>query len=214
MRCQIPGGEKLNTKQDNSRKTVNLPIEVAIEAASITDLPEIMFLEKNGFAAGIVEDEKVFSQRIATYSDGFLLMRSRSDRKIIGYICSEIWQYSESVNAESFKLNHDISSRHSTSGDELYISSMTILSEFRGTGLGKRLFTECLSRAKKMFPGIKSSILIVNETWTNARRIYLASGFFEIGRIPGFFTPNGLVPQDAIIMRKKMDLPKNRPTAS
>ncbi len=166
-----------------------------------------MFLEMNGFAAGIVEDERVFSQRIATYSDGFLLMRSLSEGKAIGYICSEIWNYSDDISAARFELNHDIGARHSVSGDELYVSSMTVLSRYRGCGLGKRLFTECLARAKSMFPGIKSSILIVNETWTSAQRIYSASGFVEIGRLQGFFTPTGQSPQDAIVMRKNMDLP-------
>jgi len=78
---------------------------------------------------------------------------------------------------------------------------MTIDPRYRGAGLGAVLFGECVARLTERF-ALRSVILIVNETWTHARQIYLRGGFRDCGRIEEFFAAPEHAPHAAIIMRK------------
>lgn len=173
-----------------------------IVSATIADIDQIMAVERAGFEKGIVEKKDVFAKRIRAFPAGFLCLKISDSSQMIGYISSEIWPLKNPVVPEMFTLNHDISHSHKTNGEELYVSSMTIVPEFRNKGLGRKLFEECISRIRVKYTAIKSTILIVNETWEYANRIYLSSGFVELFRIPNFFLPANGLPQTAIVMRK------------
>jgi ribosomal-protein-alanine N-acetyltransferase len=175
-----------------------------IRTASLQDMDTIMALEKDGFEKGIIERRSVFENRIKVFPSGFLLLFAGKRDEIVGYICSEIGHRKDPIVPETFILNHAIQDTHTVSGDELYVSSMTVSPAFRGRGLGRMLFLQCIERSCHSYPAIRSVILIVNESWQHARDIYTTSGFVEQLRIAGFFTPMGKTPQVAIVMRKEL----------
>lgn len=177
---------------------------ISIAPANSEDLEEIMSLELLGFPAGIIERADVFLARVKIFPDGFLVAREKVCGKAIGYICSEIWIRREVIEKDMFTLNHGIETTHNPEGTEIYISSMTIHPEFRNRGLGRLLFSTCIDNLVKFNPRICSAILIVSETWKHAKQIYESEGFVELFRIDGFFTPDEILPQAAIVMRRRL----------
>ena len=170
--------------------------------AEISDLDSIMALEAVGFASGIREEHEVFLRRVEVFPSGFILLKINDETA--GYLSSEIWPFREPFESRWFELGHDISTRHEADGNELYVSSMTILPQLRGTGLGKLLFVEALTRLKKDFPTLTSCILVVNETWRNARKIYDGAEFHQIGSLPQFFMADGDDPRSGLVCRRSL----------
>jgi len=175
--------------------------DYGLRPASPQDLPAIMRLERAGFAPALREREAVFLERMAAFPEGFLLLEERTSRQVLGYICSELWDFEETPDPARFALNHSAGRHHCPTGTELYLSSMTIEPRYRGTGLGAFLFRHCIARQTERF-ALRSVILIVNETWTQARQLYLRSGFRDCGRIEGFFPAPQRTPHAAMMMRK------------
>jgi [ribosomal protein S18]-alanine N-acetyltransferase len=168
--------------------------------ATLHDLDRIMEMEAKGFAPGNTELREVYELRIKTFPQGSLIAYSGSE--YAGCIFSEIWKESPTLVAEHFALGHDIHERHDpASGTELYITSMTISPAFRGKGLGSRLFLDCINRVSTAYPQLTSTLLLVNETWAQARAIYEAAGFKEVARFGNFFNPDGRTYEDGIVMR-------------
>ena len=172
--------------------------------ADRTDIDGIMDIERLGFAEGIVERRDVFVARMSLFPDGFLVLRNVKSRCIVGYICSELWEYSPNIETSKFLLNHHIGEHHTVAGNEIYISSMTIHPDYRKEGLGRLMFRHCLQTLRNKYQRIAKAILIVNETWIHAIRIYDEEGFCPLMRMEGFFTPVGTDVQDAIVMRKAL----------
>ena len=180
-----------------------MPLPLALHPASPRDLDQIMALEAAGFDPGHREARATYERRIAAFPEGSLL--AYLGEACIGCVFTEIWPASSVPPAEHFALGHDILERHDPQhGSELYLSSMTIAPAFRGRGLGMPLFAGCLERLAGAFPQLASVLLLVNETWHGARRIYRAAGFVEIARFPGFFTPAAAPRQGALVMRRKL----------
>jgi ribosomal-protein-alanine N-acetyltransferase len=171
--------------------------KIAIRNAEPGDIEQIMHIEHESFREHIRESRSVFLERIAFFREGFLVLEI--DDHVCGYISSEIWDYAENITATSFTLNHRISETHTTTGSELYISSIGILEEYRGKGYGNLLFTE-LSRHMIEKYAISSMILLVSANWDAARKIYEKNGFEEMYRIPGFFDKGN----EGIVMRKHL----------
>lgn len=166
-----------------------------------SDLAAVMKIEQASFEAGIFESESTYAERIKTFPDGFMLLEF--DGAVIGYICSEIWPYQKEIKAENFTLGHSIQESHNLSGEEIYISSMAILPEYRGQGLGKLMFQKFLEHIQATFLHTHSIILIVSENWERARKIYANNGFTEIDRIKDFFKYQAEEKvEDGIVMRK------------
>lgn len=170
--------------------------------ATLDDINDIMFIENNSFQQGIREEKNVFLERIITFPAGFLLLEHED--RVIGYICSELWRYKENIDLVDLKLGHCIKTIHDPTGEELYISSMGVLPEFRGEGLGALMFESLLNRLLKTYPRIKSILLIVSRNWLAAQSIYRKNGFREIAIIPNFFQPMNLEQQDGIVMRSRV----------
>ncbi len=171
--------------------------KIFIRNATIKDIEQIMEIEHESFCETVHEDRSVFRDRISTFPDGFLVLEV--DESVCGYISSEIWNYSEEIREDMFDLNHCISTVHSTTGSELYISSIGILKKHRRKGYGKLLFLELSRRITEKY-NISSMILIVSVQWTAAKKIYENSGFKEASRIHRFFDDG--THSDAIVMRK------------
>lgn len=177
------------------------PSPSTIRTATPADLPEIMRLEYAGFVAGTHEDESVFAARIRAFPDGFLVAYD-DPKRLLGYICSELWRFEPQLTREQFELGHSIDEVHAPAHEELYISSMTVDPATRGSGLGLLLFRECIARCRAAYPHLRSALLLVSADWVHAKRIYDREGFVEVMRLPGFFRPSGGRRADGIVMRK------------
>lgn len=174
---------------------------LAFRSATSADIERIMALEAAGFAPGHWESAAVYERRIAVFPEGSLMVEAGS--QTVGCFFSEIWQPTAQPARAHFTLGHDIAERHDPlRGSELYISSMTLDPAFRGQGLGTPFFEGCLEHVAGQFPRIASLLLLVNASWSNARRVYGHAGFREILRLTDFFSPDGKQREDGIVMRR------------
>ena len=174
-----------------------------IRKATKYDINAIMNIEKEAFSEGIKENKDVFLDRIESFSDGFFILEDKN--KAIGYFSSELWNSVPQKGDSYFSLNHSALKNHKKEGTILYISSIAILNEYKGTGLGYRFFYKSVEKIMKSFPQIKEIVLLVNEIWIPALHIYKKCGFIEYGRIQNFFSSAG-IKTDGILMRKSVDL--------
>jgi ribosomal-protein-alanine acetyltransferase len=83
-------------------------------------------------------------------------------------------------------------------GDEAYLGNIVIHPGFRGMGLGKSLLEWVVEQATNR--GVTRILLEVREGNTVAKRLYISSGFEEVGRRPGMY-PNG---ETAVVMELKI----------
>lgn len=171
--------------------------------ASENDISSIMKIENSSFISGISEREDVFSERIDVFPDGFYLLEVNNISA--GYISTEIWDYKEEADFESFKLGHSIKEKHNPLGNELYISSIALLPDFRGRGFGEAMFRECRDRIINNNKNIESEILIASEDWTKPIKLYEACGFHKIYTFKNFFTHKNDHNADGIVMRKSLN---------
>lgn len=178
--------------------------KITYRNANIADISSIMKIEHASFSEVICEDRKVFTERIATFPDGFRVMEC--DGEIIGYICSELWERVHTFSKDLFTLGHSIKNRHKSYGREIYVSSMGLNPEYRSLGLGKTMFNEFVIHITEKFTDIDSIVLLVSEKWSKARKIYASNGFKEIDILEEFFYYNVEKPyyEDGIIMRKEL----------
>lgn len=185
--------------------------KLVLRKAEQADLSGIMAVENAAFMPGIREKAEVFAERAEIFSDGFFVLtepdkiRKPGTDKVAGYFCAEIWNMEpfgefsagKEFDARFFELGHSIKARHCRTGNTLYISSFALLPEYCGKGTGSSFFMDALNRILLENPAIEQCILVVNEEWTAARRIYAKSGFETAGILDGFFGPSG---QSGIIM--------------
>lgn len=176
-------------------------MDFTLRQAVPADLEAVMALETAGFVPGIVEDREVFARRIGVFPEGFLLAETPGGLPA-GYLCAEVWSGWDPASSDlsRFDLGHDIGAYLDRDGDTLYIASMTVAPGFRGNGAGRSLFCRGLMTLEASFPRVRRAVLIVNEHWTGARRIYTGEGFAEVGTLPGFFRPDGGPVGAAVVM--------------
>lgn len=174
-------------------------LNLTLRPATITDLPEIMRLERAGFAPAVQESETTFANRIETFAHGCLVLSDQHGR-LSGYLCAELWPYIPEVPPERFARDHVASASHDPDGDEIYIASMVVDPDSRGMGLAQRLFGDSLACIRQQFPKVHSAILIVHPDWHAARRIYHSNAFVEIGTIKDYFAA-GDTSTHAVVMR-------------
>lgn len=173
--------------------------QLTLRQAEPADLDCVMVLETSGFAPGIVEEHAVFSDRIASFPEGFLLAYAEENWPA-GYFCTEIWTEWTLDDPVRFDLGHATAEWLDRQGEILYVASMTIAPDHRGSGLGRTLFRAGLQHMIQAFPHLREAVLIVNEHWHEARKIYAGEGFGEIARLPDFFQPDSGPTGDAIVM--------------
>ena len=172
--------------------------EISFRTARPSDIDNIMLLECACFNEMTQESKSIYLERIEQFPHGFLILEYKG--RFAGAISSEIWTRSSEISAEVFALGHSITQQE-ISGDELYISSMGILPEYNRKGYGNILFRKLIGSILKDFGNIQYGILIVNERWTGAYRIYRKNGFCDSGRIQAFFKEDDGSYSDGIIMR-------------
>lgn len=176
-----------------------------VRTANFSDLPGIMEVENNSFIPGIAENIKVFEDRLLTFSAGFFVLveQKNSQEKIAGYFTSEIWNKipEQEEASDYFLLGHSAAKLHNVDGNTLYISSIAVSSEYRGKGLGKFLFSECINKIQEKFPQVKQKVLLVNENWKGAKKIYSDYGFEEYCILENFFDSTSGKKSNGILMR-------------
>ena len=149
----------------------------SLRQAEISDIDVIMQIEKDSFVPAIMERREVFEQRLNVFPEGFIIFEDSKNHRSAGYICTELWDCIPS-DKDFFAVGHDIKKLHHAGGSVLYISSFALLKEFRGAGNGKLLFGTALNFFKKNLIA-ETALLMVNEGWISARRIYESYGFRE-----------------------------------
>lgn len=165
---------------------------VNLRTAAIDDISEIMRIEMDGFIPQIQENKDTFLERIKIFNEGFLIFEM--DDKICGYICTELWNQFEKNGSVSelqncFKVGHSINQSHSPLGKKLYISSFALGNEIRGKGYGKKLFKMSMDFFDNHF-AVEQKILLVNEEWCGAKKIYSDYGFKKMCTLPQMFYKN------------------------
>lgn len=173
-------------------------LNFTIRPAKPSDIDGIMKIESSSFIEEIQESEKVFLERIETFSKGFLLFETAGRERPAGYFSTELWAAVPQTE-NTFKIGHSIKSAHKTDGKVLYISSFAILPEYRGNGNGKKLFSQALEYIKKQFD-LETLVLLVNTEWAGAQHIYSSYGFKEIFRIKNIFPAKNNQFTDGIVM--------------
>lgn len=199
------------------KKRLNHTVIMIICPAQPFDIFSIMNIERQSFIPAIQEKKRVFERRLRLFPEGFLILADCDDELVLknkvalvcGYLCSEKWDSEEFAAAakderllrKRFALNHNISHTHKTGGSVLYVSSLALLKEYRGKGLGERFFVNSVAALCASLGGIKKIVLLVNSEWENALRIYRKLGFAEDFVLKGFFpTIQKKVNSDGIIM--------------
>lgn len=172
-----------------------------ISPAAEKDIDDIMRIELNGFKPEIQESKETFLSRIRVCPRSFLLFKTRNpsdnSEQTVGYLCAELMG-SVPLDAATLQLGH-FPGKQNQDLPFLYISSFSILPEFRGNGNGKLLWNMSIEYFKTNFPNCKNFLLLVNSIWQGARHIYTTSGFREINTFSSFF-PDG----DGILMQLKI----------
>jgi ribosomal-protein-alanine N-acetyltransferase len=168
--------------------------------ANNSDIEKIMELENACFNKHTREKEEVYLERINTFPDGFIVMQNESE--FIGAIASEIWRYAPSINREIFNLGHSIKEMNKPDGNELYISSIGIFPKYRNCGFGEELFLALIKNIKLKYPNVIHGILLLNEEWKYAKKIYQRNGFKEEYIFDDFFLSDDGTKKNGIVMRK------------
>ena len=178
----------------------------SVDWAAPEDIDGIMAVEDVCFVPGIRENRDVFSDRLCHVRRCNTVLRITETGGIYGYFCSERRKAVPEITAESFALNCSAAKKHDPDGHVLYISSFAVRPDAPrdGAGLGRFLFRASVEKIQNEYPEIDRIVLMVNETWKAARRIYDTEGFETIGRIPSFFTAEGQNAQDALVMEKSI----------
>jgi len=173
---------------------------IVFREAKSSDIDNIMYLEEKCFNIYTQESKDVYENRIKYFPEGFIVLEDNNT--FCGAVSSEIWNYRENVFLKDFTLGHSIKEQLDLNGNELYISSIGILPQYRSNGYGKKLFNELVSHIKMLFPKVTKGILLLNETWIHAMKIYQDFGFQYVCEFPDFFTADDKSNQKAIVMRK------------
>jgi [ribosomal protein S18]-alanine N-acetyltransferase len=187
-----------------------------LRAAALSDLPDIMDIEKDAFIPAIQEKKTVFAERIRICSNCFVIFEDETSHETAGYFSAERW---DGIPADdtAFTLGHPASKSHHRNGQVLYLSSFALRSTYRGCGFGAGVFCNAVNWFCSHSTGIKTLLLLVNTEWKGALHIYRTYGFTEIRRIPCFFPAPQEPGSDGILMAKPtgdIESCKNRRTGT
>jgi len=175
---------------------------ITFREAKLSDIDNIMYLEEKCFNIYTQESKNVYENRIKYFPKGFIVIEK--DNIFCGAVSSEIWNYKENILLKNFTLGHSIKEQLDLNGNELYISSIGILPQYRSNGYGRELFIELINHIKLLFPKVTKGILLINETWIHAMKIYQDFGFQYVCEFPDFFLADDKSRQKAIVMRKAL----------
>jgi ribosomal-protein-alanine N-acetyltransferase len=84
--------------------------------------------------------------------------------------------------------------------DEVHVTNVAVHPGARGQGIGRRLLGTLLAHHRAR--GAARAFLEVRPGNTEARRLYRALGFREVGRRPGYYVDTG---EDALLLEARLD---------
>lgn len=151
----------------------------SVRKAEPGDLAAVMQVERQSFEENIVEEENVFTERIAYASDCNYVLIKADTQSVCGYFTAELWD-SAKIEADAFALGHSVRERYQPAGTALYISSFALLPEVRGQRIAEAFFASAIEHISAVFPQLERIILLVHEDWRNAIRIYEKQGFIRM----------------------------------
>ena len=174
--------------------------KLALRKAVAEDIDKIMQIEEESFLPGIREERSVFKKRLELCPETFLMLVFEKERA--GYLCAE---YIKKIpeNAKDILLGHEPEKEYSSI---IYLSSFAILPEFRGRGNGEAFWNLSMKYFSSL-SGVEKLVLLVNENWSKARKIYEKSGFKQIKIFKDFFESEGKK-EDGILMEKNLSSEK------
>jgi ribosomal-protein-alanine N-acetyltransferase len=170
--------------------------------ATLSDIENILKLEEKCFNTFTREKKEIYLERIEAFPDGFIILEN--DKQFVGAVSSEIWQYAAERARDAFALGHSIKKQIKLTGDELYISSIGILPEYRKHGYGEELFNALIQNIKSKYPNVIHAVLLLCEEWKAARKIYEKNGFKEYTIFEDFFTSEDGTKKNGIVMRTRV----------
>jgi len=156
-----------------------------IRTATISDLPQIMNVEQHGFIPQIQEQAAVFEARIRANPDLFLIFEDSEIQTVAGYLSAEYMKTIPS-SANELSLGHTPAAVSKSQETYIYISSYSLLPQYRGGGIGKQMWNSSISWFENTL-GAKKILLLVNEEWQGAKHIYENSGFQTVAIFQNFF---------------------------
>jgi len=143
------------------------------------------------------------------------VIKKNKSALVCGYLCGELWDFlpekaqldldssnlsekelkSKKKEAKSqekklekrFSLGHNPLYTHKSNGSYLYFSSFALLKNYRGRGIGEKFFLNSLAALSSAFSQVKSIVILVDQEWENALKIYKKLGFSEKYRLEKFF---------------------------
>ncbi|GHU62166.1 hypothetical protein FACS189445_4930 [Spirochaetia bacterium] len=172
---------------------------ITFREAVLSDITPIMELERACFNRDTRESETAYRERIGAFPRGFIVMETGNE--FAGAVSSELWQYGPVIRRNTFTLGHSITKQLKLSGDELYISSIGVFPQYRKQGYGELLFRALIDHVKASFPRVTRGILLINEEWKAARKIYARNGFYDVAVFDDFFTADDGTKTRGIVMR-------------
>ncbi len=170
-------------------------MEPMLRPLLLDDIPRIQSIEQLCFPADTREDSSVYRRRIETFPEGNLGFLVADE--LAGFFCSELWNATQQLDPEQFRLSHDIANHHRSDGDLLYISSFAVDPQYRSILRGEKAFALAMDHLQTAL-SFRTAILLVAESWHPARRIYQQWGFTERMYLPAYFgESDGIIMQTA-----------------
>lgn len=165
--------------------------------ATLDDIDSIMKVESAGFIKKIQEERKVFESRIVSAPELFLIFEDEN-KNVAGYLSSE---YLKKIPQEACEiaLGHN-PQKMTDEKNIIYLSSFSILPEYRGKGNGSLLWKKSLEYLQKKIDLDGTFVLLVNEVWKGAYKIYENSRFTKVKVFKDFFSAENNNKTDGILM--------------
>ena len=173
--------------------------DIQLRTATLADIDSIMKIESAGFIAQIQEAQTVFEKRIKVCPSLFLVFEDKASGMIVGYLSAEYMSHVPE-SATQLTLGHEPCAVVSSI---IYISSFSILPEYRGNGTGSFLWNKALEYFESLGTA-NTFLLLVNEAWCGAKHIYKKSGFEVIDIFENFFPTEGKNTTAGILMKKNL----------
>ena len=176
--------------------------DIVVRPGQPSDLDTVMALEEACFEPGVRESADVYDSRLKGFPDGFLIAEHVKLGLKLGYSTAERWAQ-RPIGEYEFTLNTKAHLKHDPTGSVYYISSLAILAEYRGQGIGEMLLSTSMDTARQL--GCRQAVLIVGAAWNSAIRLYERLGFENVDLRNGFFQPIDCPAYDAIVMIKNLN---------
>jgi ribosomal protein S18 acetylase RimI-like enzyme len=176
---------KSNTKNRHKSYRPFKPIQIRegrkkvyhCEPAKLEDISKIYQIETEVEHSNAATEETL-RQRLNMFNDGFLVIKNRRKKKILGYIESIIW------NDKDFQTFDEISNfpiHYNIRGTSLYIIFIATSKEHRKKGIAKKLMEEIEKQAKGF--GIRTITLVAKDDLVT---YYSKFGFNQVKELPDF----------------------------